>query len=179
MNVPWETTDAHVGDLHHAGAGWVTAVGRPRTRLDVELHSPAWRPMAGYEPRNFADYSDTVYGLGCPYNTPDRRGSTINREMFAADDGLEVPVLVDHDSARHVGWARLESRRDGLHFVGQLRRGARDAIGNRRGMSVGFAATEPVGRRYFVGRVCELSIVDANRAAYPTCFIRLAHDRAA
>ena len=88
--------------------------GRPRLRMRRALP-----PTARRRTRRQARSS-------CPAPSPRRR--------------TRVPILLLHDYDRHIGWARLEHRADGLYFSGQLRRGMAGAIGNWRGVSLGFCA---------------------------------------
>jgi hypothetical protein len=119
--------------------------------------------------RDWRDWSAVCTGLVLPYNRTlrDAQGHSewFWQGAFVDDDESTVPLLVDHDTDRHVGWATLDHRADGLHCRGQLRRDAHRVIGDRRELSIGCAVTfETTDRRLtrvYRARALEVSIVHA------------------
>ena len=143
--------------------------------------APYVNRLAGLPPRTTADWSGHISGQATAYNLKlsDHRGKPelFLPTCFANDDGVEVPVLLNHDYDRHVGWATLEHRRDGLHFTGQLNKGGARRVGNWRGLSIGFGSAslipgDSATRRHYSGQVYELSICERG-AHHPHSYVEV------
>lgn len=162
------------------------AVRRPAR--NGEPVAPYVSRLAGLPPRTSMDWSGLVNGKATAYNTRLRdhlgRPELFMPNCFAADDGIEVPLLLVHDYDRHVGWATLHHRRDGLYFSGQLNRDGRQRVGTWRGLSIGFSPTSvsltphnSSTRRHYTGKVWELSICDRG-AHHPHSYLELVGETA-
>jgi hypothetical protein len=160
--------------LHYGATGAVLSVGgRPVgplwTRQAARVVGPSahMRAVTQLPKRQAFDWEAVVSGCATVYNKvlPDDRGGKelFMPRAFRDDDGVEIPLLLDHDADEHAGWVVLRERSDGLYFDrGQLRRGVLRKIGNARAVSLAFTTVASlqlrgVTRRYKC-RAVELSV---------------------
>ena len=120
-------------------------------------------------------------GLAAVYGNVDSQGDRIEPGAFAADDGIEVPILWNHKSDVPIGVGKLTNTPAGVVIKGRLlldTEGGREAYarlkaGAAKGLSVGFAISAAVAgavRRIVSGAIKEVSITPwpANPAALVT-----------
>ena len=138
--------------------------------------------LGALPPRTIGDWSGLVTGVATIYSTPllDNHGrpEIFEAGAFAGDDGVEIPVLINHDFERHLVRARLEHRAAGLYFSGQLNRGGTRAIGDWRGVSLGFCSislTPGRTRRHYNAMALEVSVCERGAHA-PHSYLRMLDD---
>ena len=165
-----------------AGVGIPARLDERRPAASGGSCAPFASRLGALPPRTVADWSAHVTGCATIYNLPlpDNHGrpEIFERGAFVGDDGVEIPVLINHDYDRHVGWARLEHRTDGLYFSGQLRRDGARAIGDWRGVSLGFCSislTPGRTRRHYNAMALEVSVCERG-VHHPHSYLRMLDD---
>lgn len=121
-------------------------------------------------------------GMAAVYSNVDSQGDRIEPGAFAADDGMEVPILWNHKSDP-IGVGKLTNTPEGVLIKGRLlldTEGGREAYsrlkaGAAKGLSVGFKLLDAVAgavRRIRSGSIKEVSLTPfpANPNALVTAY---------
>jgi HK97 family phage prohead protease len=134
------------------------------------------------ELKSLNDETGEFEGMAAVYGNVDTQGDRIEAGAFAADDGIEVPILWDHKSDP-IGVGKLTNTVDGVLIKGRLlldteagrEAYARLKAGAAKGLSVGFKLLNAVAgsvRRILAGSIKEVSLTafPANPAALVTAY---------
>jgi len=134
------------------------------------------------ELKSLDDATGEFEGLAAVYGNVDSQGDRIEPGAFAADDGLEVPILWNHKSDP-IGVGKLTNTPAGVVIKGRLlldTEGGREAYarmkaGVAKGLSVGFKLLDAVAgavRRIVAGAIKEVSLTPfpANPNALVTAY---------
>lgn len=132
------------------------------------------------ELKSLDDATGEFEGLAAVYGTVDSQGDRIEAGAFAADDGIEVPLLRNH-KGDSIGVGKLTNTAAGVVIKGRLlldteagrEAYARLKAGAAKGLSVGFKLLDAVKgavRRILSGAIKEVSLTPfpANPAALVT-----------
>lgn len=135
------------------------------------------------ELKSLDDATGEFEGLAAVYGNIDSQGDRIEPGAFAADDGLEVPILWNHKSDQPIGVGKLTNTPAGVVIKGRLlldTEGGREAYarmkaGVAKGLSVGFKLLDAVAgvvRRIVAGAIKEVSLTPfpANPNALVTAY---------